>query len=103
MSKDQDPVSPSPHTPLLSALTSHMPIPPADPAAKSASKAAAQEAEAVYEIERIVGQRGSGAGLKYHIKWVGYGDEHNTWEPAKTLQKGMTKTSFEDLVAGYAP
>ena len=76
--------------------------------AKSASKAAAaaapeeEEEEPVYEVERLVGQRGSGAGLQYQVKWVGYGDVHNTWEPAKNLQKGMTKTSFAELVAGFA-
>ncbi len=34
-----------------------------------------------YEIERIVDKRYRNNGLEYLIKWRGYPDSQNTWEP----------------------
>jgi len=39
-----------------------------------------------YEIEKIVAQRGRGRSLQYLIKWKGYDDVHNSWEPAIGLK-----------------
>ena len=36
-----------------------------------------------YEIERIVEKRYRNARLEYLIKWRGYPDSQNTWEPCK--------------------
>jgi len=39
-----------------------------------------------YEIEKIIAQRGRGRSLQYLIKWKGYEDVHNSWEPAISLK-----------------
>ena len=39
------------------------------------------EEEDEYEVEEILGQRGQ----KYLIKWKGYDDTENTWEPLRNL------------------
>ena len=36
-----------------------------------------------YEIERIVEKRYRNTRLEYLIKWRGYADSQNTWEPCK--------------------
>ena len=46
--------------------------------------------ELEYEVERILDKRVTkrhrkrGA-VEYLVKWLGYGHEHNSWEPAKAL------------------
>ena len=36
-----------------------------------------------YEIERIVDKRYRNDRVEYLIKWRGYSDSQNTWEPCK--------------------
>ena len=39
-------------------------------------------------IEKILGHRGNfrqKSSLEFHIKWLGYSNDHNTWEPYKSL------------------
>jgi chromobox protein 5 len=36
-----------------------------------------------YEIERIVDKRYRNNGIEYLIKWRGYPDSQNTWEPGE--------------------
>jgi hypothetical protein len=38
-----------------------------------------------FEIESIIAQRGSGRTLQYLVKWKGYSQAHNSWEPASEL------------------
>jgi hypothetical protein len=40
-----------------------------------------------WEVESIVDKRGKGNNLRYLVKWVGYDEWSNTWEPASTLRK----------------
>lgn len=46
---------------------------------------------AEYEVEKILDQRGQ----RYLIKWKGYDDTHNTWEPKKHL------AGCKDLIQQY--
>jgi hypothetical protein len=41
--------------------------------------------ELEYEVERILDVRTTRQGLRWLVKWVGYGNEHNTWEPEENL------------------
>ncbi len=44
-------------------------------------------ASQMYEIEKIVD--GPNAKGEYHIKWLGYPEDQNTWEPAEHLPVDM--------------
>ena len=48
------------------------------------------EGELEYEVERILDKwvtkrRHKSDAVEYLVKWLGYGHEHNSWEPAKSL------------------
>jgi hypothetical protein len=44
------------------------------------------EGEEEYEVEKIIRSRGrKGEQVLYEIKWKGYGEEENTWEPMENL------------------
>lgn len=42
-----------------------------------------------YTVESIVKYRGKGSKREALIKWKGYGDKFNSWEPVKNIQKWM--------------
>ncbi|GAQ93053.1 hypothetical protein KFL_012730010 [Klebsormidium nitens] len=52
-----------------------------------------------YEVERTLdnptGKRGKGTKTEFLVKWLGYGPEHNTWEPEKNL------TNCKDILEEY--
>jgi hypothetical protein len=39
-----------------------------------------------FEVERIIDRKGTDENPIYNIKWKGWGDETNTWEPASHLK-----------------
>ena len=43
-----------------------------------------------YEVESIVGHRRSGKHLQYLVRWLGYGPQYDTWEPARGLRNAAT-------------
>ncbi|KAJ2784397.1 hypothetical protein GGI15_002263 [Coemansia interrupta] len=51
---------------------------------KSDSEAESEEMSS-YEVEAIVDDRISGGTKFYHLKWVGYSTDDNTWEPIEHL------------------
>lgn len=44
------------------------------------------EGEEEYEVERIVKRQGTGPNRKYLIKWKGYPESENSFEPFKNLK-----------------
>ena len=49
------------------------------------------EGDNVYNVEEIVGYRHNNGREEYLIKWEGYSEEDNTWEPASNLDEGSLK------------
>jgi hypothetical protein len=68
------------------------------------------DGETYYRIDRIldhrISKRGRHTSLEYLVKWLDYGSEHNSWEPAANLQEsegGDTLLSYWDYVGLEPP
>ena len=44
------------------------------------------EGENEYEVEAILAHRGNGNRRRYLVRWKGYDDASNTWEPADNVK-----------------
>ena len=53
------------------------------------------EEEENYEVERILEKKGVGKKLRYLVKWKGWPEEDNTWEPVDNL------TNAKDLIEAF--
>ena len=49
----------------------------------------------VYEPEKVIGQRLSRGITQFNVKWVGWADKDNTWEPIEHL------AGCEDMIAEF--
>lgn len=44
------------------------------------------EGEEEYEVEEVLDSKVHGKGLRYLVKWKGYDESENSWEPASNLK-----------------
>lgn len=80
---------------------------PADPSQVAAARTSAESPntaqefdEEDYEVDRIVGKRKRASTLEYRVRWKGYGESDDTWEPLSHLDNASAKIkAFEQAKA----
>ena len=51
----------------------------------------------VYEVECILASRKTPTGRKYLVKWKGWPDDQNTWEPIENVDAKEEIKLYEDM------
>jgi hypothetical protein len=52
------------------------------------------EGEEEWEVEKVIKTRKKGREIEFKIKWKGFGEEENTWEPLKNLGNSLETIGF---------
>ncbi|GAA5918689.1 hypothetical protein JCM1841_006241 [Sporobolomyces salmonicolor] len=48
-----------------------------------------------YEVERIVDEKGKGVRHRFLVKWAGYPESENSWEPLKNIEDTAAMDAWE--------
>jgi chromodomain-containing protein len=56
-----------------------------------------QETEIEYDVEKIIDKRVRNGVIEYKIRWLGFDESEDTWEPTKHLSCPEKVREFEDL------
>ena len=56
-----------------------------------------EEVEVYYEVEKILDKRSRGSIVEYLVKWLGFDNDWNTWQPAEILMKNAGECVGEFL------
>jgi len=55
-----------------------------------------------YEVEAIIGERRLCQKKQYKIRWLGYGPEHDSWEPAENVKAQELIEIYQQSKGGVA-